>query len=141
VTNDEHLDALAVLHAYKRQPQIERRFEQFKTDYGVAPVFLKDVARIEGFLCVHFFALMAESLIERALRQAMREHGVTALPMYPEDRDCRRPTARRLFDLFDPVQRHVLTRPGSEPLVFTTDLSPLHRQLLRLLNLPTALYP
>jgi hypothetical protein len=35
------------LHAYKRQPQIERRFEQFKTDYVVAPVFLKDVARIE----------------------------------------------------------------------------------------------
>jgi transposase len=141
VTNDEHLDALAVLHAYKRQPQIERRFEQFKTDYKVAPVFLKDVARIEGFLCVYFFALMAESLIERALRQAMREQGLAALPMYPEDRDCRRPTARRLFDLFDPVQRHVLTRPGSDPLVFTTDLSPLHRQLLRLLNLPTNLYP
>lgn len=140
VTNDLELDALAVLHAYKRQPQIERRFEQFKTDYEVAPVFLKDVARIEGFLCVYFFALMAESLIERAMRQAMHAQGLAALPMYPEDRDCRRPTARRLFDLFDPLQRHVLTRPGSEPLAFTTDLSPLHRQLLRLLSLPANLY-
>jgi transposase len=140
VTNDERLDALAALHAYKRQARIERRFEQFKTDYAVAPVFLKDVARIEGFLCVYFFALMAESLIERALRQAMHEQGLAALPMYPEDRDCRRPTARRLFDLFEPIQHHVLTRPGSAPIVLSTNLSPLHRQLLRLLGLPASLY-
>lgn len=140
VTNDTQLDAREVLEAYKRQPPIERRFEQLKTDYRVAPVFLKDVARIEGFLCVYFFALLAESLIERALRQAMRAQDLPALPMYPEDRDCRRPTARRLFDLFDPIQRHVFTRPGSEPIPFTTKLSPLHRQLLRLLSLPVTLY-
>ena len=54
VTNDTKLAALEVLHAYKRQPQIERRFEQLKTDYDVAPVFLKDVARIEAFLCVYY---------------------------------------------------------------------------------------
>lgn len=140
VTNDTQLDAREVLEAYKRQPPIERRFEQLKTDYRVAPVFLKDVARIEGFLCVYFFALLAESLIERALRQAMRAQDLAALPMYPEDRDCRRPTARRLFDLFDPIQRHVFTRPGDEPIPFTTKLSPLHRQLLRLLSLPATLY-
>ena len=140
VTNDPHLDPLTVLHAYKRQPQIERRFEQFKTDYGVTPVFLKDVARIEALLCVYFFALLAESLIERALRQAMQASGTSPLPMYPEDRDCRRPTARRLFDLFDPIQRHVFTTPDTAPLSLTTDLSPLQRQLLHLLALPSSLY-
>ena len=60
MTNDLKLSALEVLHAYKNQPQIERRFEQLKTDFRLAPVFLKDVGRIEAFLCVYFFALLAE---------------------------------------------------------------------------------
>jgi transposase len=140
VTNDKNLGALDVLHAYKRQPQIERRFEQFKTDYVVAPVFLKDVARIEAFLCVYFFALLTEALVERELRQAMQRQGVKALPLYPEDRECRRPTARRLFDVFEPVQRHVLTRPDSDPIVMVTELSPLQRKLLRILGLPESIY-
>ena len=38
VTNDPKLSALDVLHAYERQPQIERRFEQLKTDFSVDPV-------------------------------------------------------------------------------------------------------
>jgi transposase len=140
VTNEPKLGALGVLQAYKRQAPIERRFEQLKTDYQVAPVFLKDVARIEAFLYVYFFALLTESLIERALRQAMHAQGVKSLPMYPEDRDCRRPTARRLFDLFEPIQRHRLASATSEAVVFTTTLSSLHRRLLRLLALPTTSY-
>ena len=63
VTNDLKLSALEVLHAYKHQPQIERRFEQLKTDFRLAPVFLKDVGRIEAFLCVYFFALLAEAAL------------------------------------------------------------------------------
>jgi len=140
VTNDKNLEALEVLHAYKRQPQIERRFEQLKTDYDVAPVFLKDAARIEAFLCVYYFALLTEALLERELRQGMRRQGVAALPLYPEDRACRRPTARRLFDVFEPIQRHVFTRPGSEPIVMITELSPLQRKLLRILGLPEGIY-
>lgn len=48
VTCDEELTAVEVLRAYKRQPLIEKRFSQFKTDYEVAPVYLKSVARIEA---------------------------------------------------------------------------------------------
>ena len=140
VTNDVNLSALEVLQAYKRQPQIERRFEQLKTDYDVAPVFLKDVARIEAFLCVYYFALLTEALLERELRKGMQRLGLTELPMYPEGRDCRRPTARRLFDVFETIQRHVLTRPGSEPIVMATELSPLQRKLLRVLGLPEGIY-
>ena len=61
MTNDPKLSALEVLHAYKRQPQIEKRFEQLKPDFAVAPVFLKDVGRIEALFCVYFFALLAEA--------------------------------------------------------------------------------
>ena len=106
----------------------------------MAPVFLKDVARIEAFLCVYYFALLTEALLERELRKGMQRLGLAELPLYPEGRDCRRPTARRLFDVFEPIQRHVLTRPGAEPIAMTTELSPLQRKLLRVLGLPAAIY-
>jgi len=140
VTNDGKLSALEVLHAYKRQPQVERRFEQLKTDFSLAPVFLKDVGRIEAFLCVYFFALLAEALLERELRRAMEREKLESLPLYPEGRDCRRPTTRRLIDVFSPIQRHVLSCRGEEPVVMLTELAPLHRKILRLLGLPTTIY-
>src|SRR3989304_2453307 len=84
-----------------------------------------------------FFALLAEALLERQLRQAMEREGIEALPMYPEGRPCRRPTARRLIDLFEPIQRHELHQPPP-PLI--PELSPLNRRLLRLLGVPATTY-
>jgi transposase len=95
VTNDAALSALAALEAYKRQPVIEKRFEQLKTDFEVAPVWLKDVRRIEGLLHVYFIVLLVEALLERELRRAMARAGLETLPLYPENRPCRCPTARR----------------------------------------------
>ena len=65
ITNVVAMSALEVLLAYKQQPMIEKRFSQLKTDFVVAPVFLKEVSRIQALLCVYFFALLVESLLER----------------------------------------------------------------------------
>jgi hypothetical protein len=45
VSNVAELSELDLLHAYKRQPTIEKRFSQLKTDFAVAPVYLKQVQR------------------------------------------------------------------------------------------------
>jgi len=104
----------------------------------VAPVFLKEVSRVQALLCVYFFALLVESLLERELRRAMARAGVEGLPLYPEGRPCRRPTARRVIDLFEDVQRHQLTTGRGPAEVFTTELTRLQRQILRLLGMPRA---
>jgi transposase len=117
---------------------IEKRFSQLKTDFVVAPVYLKEVSRIQALLCVYFFALLTESLLERELRQAMASAGVESLPLYPEARACRRPTARRVIDLFEDVQRHEWVTEGQSAVVFMTDLTPLQRKILRLLGMPKA---
>jgi hypothetical protein len=62
VSNVADLDELELLHAYKRQPTIEKRFSQLKTDFEVAPVYLKAVHRIQALLAVYFFALLLEAL-------------------------------------------------------------------------------
>jgi transposase len=138
VTNQTSVSALDLLLAYKQQPMIEKRFSQLKTDFVVAPVFLKEVSRIQALLCVYFFALLVESLLERELRRAMEREGVESLPLYPEARACRRPTARRLIDLFEDVQRHELATEGRTDIVFMTELTGLQRKILRLLGLPKA---
>lgn len=130
-----------VLQAYKRQPTIEKRFSQFKSDFHVAPVYLKNVKRIVGLLAVYFFALMVQSLLERELRQAMEAQGMESLPLYPEGRPCRRPTARQVLDTFEPIARHTICGPGSdESDIFSTELAPIHSMILKLLRIPASDY-
>jgi transposase len=138
ISNEPGMSAKDLLLAYKQQPMIEKRFGQLKTDFVVAPVYLKEVSRIQALLCVYFLALLVESLLERELRRAMEREGIASVPLYPEGRACRRPTARKVIDLFEDVQRHELSAGRRPAVVFTTRLSRLQRRILRLLKMKGA---
>jgi transposase len=138
ITNEMTMSARDLLLAYKEQPMIEKRFAQLKTDFVVAPVLLKEVSRIQALLCVYFLALLVEALLERELRRAMEREGIASLPIYPEARGCRRPTARKVIDLFEDVQRHELSAGRRPAVVFNTKLNRLQRRILRLLGMPRA---
>lgn len=140
ITNVVAISELEVLQAYKKQPMVEKRFSQLKTDFEVAPVYLKSVARIEGLLCVYFLALLVQALIEREVRRGMAEEGIAALPLYPEGRDCRRPCARRILDLFENAQRHQLSEGGKGADILLTELSPIQRKVLKLAGVGSAGY-
>jgi len=134
ITNVPEMSPEALLRAYKRQPLIEKRFSQFKTDFEVAPVYLKEVSRIQSLLSVYFFVLLVQTLLERELRDAMSEAELQSLPLYPERRKCCAPTTRRVLDLFEPVQRHKLRTEGESNLFFT-ELTPLQRKIASLLGI------
>jgi transposase len=140
ITNDRVLSEEKLLLAYKGQPAIEKRFSQLKTDFAVAPVYLKEVSRIQSLLCMYFFVLLAESLLERELRQAMARAKVESLRLYPEGRACRRPTVHRLIEVFEEIQRHELQDGTGPAVVFTTKLSRVQRTVLRLLEIPSSAY-
>ena len=154
LTNDRTFDAEQVLRAYKRQPLIEKRFSQFKTDFAVAPVYLKNVARIQGLLTIYFLVLLTQTLLERELRRAMAQADVPSLPLYPEGRPCTRPTTCRIVELFARIQRHVVRRAEADqnaslenhrpkmdddPVLVTT-LTPVQGKIIRLLGLKPADY-
>lgn len=128
ITNQHEMPPEEVLRAYKRQPFIEKRFSQFKTDFEVAPIYLKEVTRIQAMLSIYFFALMLQTLLERELRHALQSSEYDSLPLYPEHRACRAPTTRRIVDIFETVQRHKLTG-NDESRTFVTQLSPLQAQV------------
>ena len=138
ITNVTTLSERELLLAYKQQPRIETRFAQLKTDFVVAPVYLKETSRIQALLCVYFFALLVEALLERELRRAMDGAGIESLPLYPEGRARRRPTARRVIDVFEDMQRHELTDGEHPAVVFSTELTRLQQRVLRLLGMPRA---
>jgi len=104
----------------------------------VAPVYLKEVSRIQALLCMYFLALLVVSLLERELRRAMDRRGVASLPLYPEGRACRYPTVPRLIVVFESVQRHTPLVGTKPPVVFTTKLTRLQRQILSLLGMSRA---
>ena len=141
IVNDEKLSPREALLAYKHQPCLEKRHEQFKTVYEVMPVNLKNHMRVEAFLFVYFVALLVESLIERAVRRRMTEQRIPRLPLYPEGRPCTAPSANRIFDLFRDVRRHRLVdADGVTRQRFYDDLTDLQRTVLRLLGQSPADY-
>lgn len=140
ITNDRTLTPAQVLDAHKGQPALEKRFEQLKTVHEIAPVFLKNPARIEAFFTVYFLALLLQALIERELRQAMRRERLKSLPLYPEERRCARPTTEQVLRLFSHAERHVLSRAERTVQVFETQLTPLQRQVLDLLGVPASAF-
>ena len=127
-----------VLEAHKGQPRLEKRFEQLKTVHEIAPVVLKNPARIEAFFTVYFLALLIQALIERELRQMMKRERLKALPLYPEERRCAHPTTEQVMRLFSHAERHLLSRAGRVVQTFEAEFTPLQRQVLALLGVPAS---
>jgi len=140
ITNDNNMSANDMLQKYKYQPQLEKRHEQLKTVCEVMPVLLKSVVRIESLLTVYFLALLVSALIEREIRRAMKNRGIVSLPLYPEERLCRAPTADRLFDLFGNLKKHRLFDGDKLVQLFQPTLSDLQKKVLSLLGVKPSAY-
>jgi transposase len=136
ICNDRNLTPAQVLEAHKGQPTIEKRFEQIKTVHEIAPVFLKNSMRIEAFFTLYFLALLVQALIERELRLAMKRERIKELPIYPEQRLCKRPTTEQILRLFSLAERHTLLRDDTTVQSFPAQLTDLQRQTLELLGVP-----
>jgi transposase len=140
ITNCKDLSLKAILEAYKFQPRLEKRHEQLKSVQHLAPVWLKNVSRVEALLFVYFIALLVHALLEREVRQGMAREGLECLPLYPEERECKAPSTERILDVFAPLQRHRLFKADRQIQLFEPDLSDLHRQILDLMRLPYAVF-
>lgn len=131
---------LDLLKDYKHQAFIEKRHEQLKTAAEVIPVNFKKPERIEAFLFFYFLALMIQGLIERQVRRAMSTRKIRSIPLYPEERECRAPTADKILAVFEPLRRHRLMKKGVVIQNFHDELSEVQCTVLDLLDAPTEAY-
>ncbi len=140
LTNDRRLSPAEVLESHKKQPVIEKRFQQLKSVHEIAPVFLKNEGRIEALFFVYFLGMLVQAIIERELRREMRRRRIRELPLYPEERQCKKPSTEQILRLFSLPQRHVLYRKGRVAEVFEPELTELQLQVLELLGVPEGAY-
>lgn len=140
ITNCQDLSPAQLLEAYKYQPHLEKRHEQFKSVYEVAPVWLKNEGRVEALLFLFYVVLLVQALIEREFRQSMKTRGIKSVPLYPEERECRAPSTQVIFHAFTGLQHHCVCRQGTTVRSFPPVLNALQLQILDLLNLPHSVY-
>jgi len=140
ITNlDSSYSAKDALKIYKFQPFLEKRHSQLKSYQEIAPLFLKKAERVVALLHVHIMALTVASLIERQIRQAMRQKKITEIPIYPEGRACKSPTLFDIVRLFRDVERFEVEQNGTTT-VFPAQLTKTQIQVLDLLKVQTSLY-
>ena len=140
ITNCTEMPRKDLLAAYKYQPRLEKRHEQLKTVYAIAPVLLKSVTRIEGLLFLYFLAMLVQALIEREARLGMERAGIASIPLYPEERDCEAPTTARLLEVLEGLQVHHLWDGEKIIQTFPPDLTRLQKEVLALTGTPIGEY-
>ncbi|HUU89030.1 MAG TPA: IS1634 family transposase [Candidatus Glassbacteria bacterium] len=135
ISNNTDESAANILKMYKFQPRLEKRFEQLKTVYRVAPVFLKNPKRIEALLTLYFFSLLITSLIERTVRVEMKKQNIPSIPIYPEDRLCKAPTTDKILHLFDDIRLQYITEGEKIIKTVEDEFSEIQKQVLTLLEI------
>jgi transposase len=140
ITNIEELDMRTVLKHYKYQPRLEKRHSHLKSVLEVAPLYLKSPERIEALLFLYYLALAIYALIERDMKKAMVKSGLKSIPIYPEKRECKRPSAERILDQLKNTSMHELWEDDELIQIFHSDLSDLQINILKLLDVSAEHY-
>lgn len=139
ITNLEKTSRKGILLIYKDQPYVEKRHALFKTELGVAPVYLKKPHRAAGLIHATFLAMMLDALIERTVRLSMARRRIERLPILPEGRLTPTPTTARILETFSDVAWYEFER-DEDRVVFPVKLTPLQQDLLKLLEMDASAY-
>jgi len=141
LSTDTSLSAKQALQAYKYQPRLEKRFSQFKTIHHAAPLLFKKIERVEANMFAFFIALALQALLEREVRSKMHQHNINKLYIYPEDRECKRPTTSIIFDRFHAVSRYeIADSKGNTTDQLQDSLSEAQQDILDSLGIPEQEY-
>ena len=99
----------------------------------MTPKFLKNPQRIASLLIILALALTVVSLMEREVRQNLKGKPMDGL--YPENRPSPAPTGVRLIEKFASLSI-VVIKDSSGTHRRLGHLSPIQREILKLLDLP-----
>ena len=140
LSTDTDLTAKEVLQAYKYQPRVEKRFQQFKHVHHGAPLLFKKLERIEATMFAFFIALMIQALIERQVRNQMADRKIPAIALYPEDRDASHPTTSKIMGIFEDISTYRLRRASGKTTCFRDDLNEVQQMILEFMDISEAVY-
>ena len=82
-----------------------------------------------------FISLMAQALLERLVRQRLKQKKHLPLKLYPEDRDAPHPTTSQILKTFDSLSSYVVTQNDRPIEHYRDELNDTHKAVLKLLNI------
>lgn len=135
--DERGLNARKALKAYKDQPHLEKKFSYLKSIHEIAPLYFKKINRIEAIMLLYFVALLIQSLVEKLMREAMKQNKLESVPLFPEDRPSHSPTASLLMYNFGNLTAHRLidSKTGVVAKRFRDSFSEKQRLILELLGI------
>jgi transposase len=141
MTNDESLSVAEALSKYKYQPFVEKRHQELKSVFGVAPVWLKKVERIGSLLWLYYVVELVGALVEREVRRQMDSRGLKSLALYPDGGATETPTAGVVLNALEHHRRHrLLDEQRQELRRFHDPLTEDAREALQLLGVGCGTY-
>lgn len=132
---DRDMSAKEALLAYKYQPRLEKRFEQFKSVHLAAPTLFKRTERVEAMMFLFFMALIMQATIEREVRRSMKAKEIEAIAVYPEHRLAYHPTTAKIFERFHDTSVYRIMRGNEVEEEYRDDLSAVQKEVLELLGM------
>lgn len=132
---DPAISPKQVLQAYKFQPRLEKRFAQFKSIHRATPLLFKKISRVEANMFLFFISLMVQALLERLVRQRLKQKKHLPLKLYPEDRDAPHPTTSQILKTFDGLSSYVVTQNDRPIEHYRDELNDTHKAVLKLLDI------
>jgi transposase len=141
ISNDASLSLRTALQKYKYQPYAGKRHQQLKSVFAVRPVWLKNAKRVESLLWLYHLVELVQSLLEREVRERMKEARIESLPLRPENRECTKPTSELILQVLEGRRRHRLVNAeGGEVYRFYDPVSEAGQSVLGLLGVDGAAY-
>lgn len=144
VTNapEGRLSLTDAVNCYRQEWQPEHGFHRLKGGcLAITPLFLQDDNRIRGLLVLLGIALRVLTLTEFVARRSLAASSETLKGLYEgnPNRATASPTTERLLKAFKDITlyRH---QTATETWYEVTQLSPLQRRILKLLDIPNSVY-
>ncbi len=136
----EQLNIEQAMLAHKKQYKSEHTFRRAKGPFSIEPIYLHTPERIEAFLQLFKIALQMVVLIERTARKNIndREYGLDGF--MPNRSDVRNPKSEYMLKEFEDIVKGEIPIPGSDTYGFVSELNPLQRDILSILEVPTECY-
>lgn len=135
VCTDPKIHPRDVLKIHKYQPRLEKRFSQFKSIHQAAPLLFKRIDRVEANMFLFFLALMVQAILERLVRQEIKERKLEPLKLYPEDRNAPHPTTSQILKTFEGLCTYRIIQGGHVLEEYRDQLNYTQRQVLELLDI------
>ena len=136
----ETLSIEEAMLAHKNQYKCEHINRRAKSSLKVEPIYLQTPERIESMLFLFKIALQLIVLIERTARANIKKEDKGLDNFMPNKKYVRNPSIEYMLAEFQFVVRGKVPMPGGEVPGFVSELNPLQKNILKILEILVECY-